>query len=93
MIGAINTGVPNTLFANGCTMSDLIAQLAAAARNHGAFVSAVAHLTNQWVQDGLITGQQKGAIQSAAARCPEFSRTTGVIAKSKGLTATSTLFH
>jgi hypothetical protein len=68
VIGAINTGVPNTLFENGCTSSDLIARLAASARNHGAFVSAVAHLTNQWVQAGLITGQQKGAIQSAAAR-------------------------
>jgi PA domain-containing protein len=68
VIGSINTGVPNTLFANGCTMSDLIAQLAASARNHGDFVSGVAHLTNQWAQDGLITGQQKGAIQSAAAK-------------------------
>jgi hypothetical protein len=65
----INSGVPNTLFANGCTMADLIAQLAASARNHGAFASGVANLTNQWVQDGLITGQQKGAIESAAARC------------------------
>jgi len=68
IIGTIDTGVPNTLFANGCTMSDLIAQLAASARNHGEFVSAVANLTNQWVQAGLITGQPKGAIQSAAAR-------------------------
>jgi hypothetical protein len=65
----INSGVPNTLFANGCTMADLIAQLAESARNHGAFTSAVARLTNQWVVDGLITGQQKGAIESAAARC------------------------
>ncbi|HEY7546717.1 MAG TPA: PA domain-containing protein [Blastocatellia bacterium] len=68
VIGSIDTGVPNRLFNNGCTSSDLIAQLAASARNHGEFVSAVAHLTNQWVQAGLITGQQKGAIQSAAAR-------------------------
>src|ERR1044071_2340433 len=68
IIGSINTGVPNTVFANGCSMSDLIAQLAATARNHGEFVSGVANLTNQWVRDGLITGQQKGAIQSAAAK-------------------------
>jgi hypothetical protein len=68
VIGSINTGVPNRLFDDGCTMSDLIARLAASARNHGAFVSGVANLTNQWVQAGLITGQQKGAIQSAAAR-------------------------
>ncbi len=68
IIDGIDTGVPNTLFNTGCTMSDLIAQLAASARNHGQFVSAVTNLTNQWVQQGLITGQQKGAIQSAAAR-------------------------
>lgn len=68
IIGSINTGVPNTLFANGCTMSDLIVQLAAGATNHGDFASAVANLTNQWKAQGLITGEQKGAIQSAAAR-------------------------
>ena len=68
MIGDIDTGVPNRLFANGCTSADLIARLAAAASNHGGFVSAVAHLTNGWVSDGLIAGKDKGAIQSAAAR-------------------------
>lgn len=68
VIGTVDTGVPNTLFANGCTSSDLITQLAASARNHGDFVSAVAQLTNQWVRDGLITGMQKGAIENAAAK-------------------------
>ena len=37
------------------------------ARNHGAFVSGVAHLTNSLKSAGLISGAQKGAIQSAAA--------------------------
>jgi hypothetical protein len=60
--------VPNTLFEGGCTSSDLIANLAAAAENHGAFVSAVSHLSNEWAKSGLITGRQKGAIQSAAAK-------------------------
>jgi hypothetical protein len=68
VIGGNNSGVPNTLFENGCTSSDLIAQIAARARNHGEFVSGVAHLTNSWVSSGLITGKQKGAIQSAAAK-------------------------
>ena len=69
IIGGSNTGVPNTLFANGCTMADLIAQLAADhAGDHDAFMEAVAALTNQWVADGLITGKQKGAIMKAAAR-------------------------
>jgi PA domain len=67
-VGDIDTGVPNQMFANGCFMADLIADLAEGASNHGDFVSAVAHLTNQWVADGLITGAQKGAIQSAAAK-------------------------
>jgi hypothetical protein len=51
-----------------CTSADLIAGLRAGARNHGGFVSGVAHLTNQWMKAGLITGQQKAAIQSAAAK-------------------------
>jgi hypothetical protein len=68
VIGTINTGVPNMLFADGCTMSDLIMQLFAASSNHGQFVSGVAHLTNEWKATGLITGSQKGAIQSAAAK-------------------------
>jgi hypothetical protein len=68
VIGGIDTGVPNTLFANGCTMSDLLSDLKDGVATHGDYVSAVAHLTNQWNADGLITGAQKGAIQSAAAR-------------------------
>ena len=68
ILGGINTGVPNHLFADGCTMSDIIAELAAGASNHGDFVSAIAHLTNQWNTDGLVSGSQKGAVQNAAAK-------------------------
>ncbi len=38
------------------------------ARNHGKFVSCVAQLTNDWMMDELITGEEKGAIQSWAAQ-------------------------
>ena len=68
VIGGNDSGVPNILFANGCTAADLIAQLASAATNHGGFASSVAHLTNQWVAGGLYSGAQKGNIQSAAAK-------------------------
>ena len=68
MIGGIDTGVPNQLFPSGCTSSDLIAALAAGTSNHGGYVSSIAHLTNQWVSTGLVSGQQKGAIQNAAAK-------------------------
>jgi hypothetical protein len=67
IIGGENTGVPNLLFSNGCTTSDLIANIYDSAKNHGQFVSGVAHLTNDLKAEGLITGAQKGAIQSAAA--------------------------
>lgn len=67
VIGGNDSGVPNTVFENGCSMSDLIAQIAGASRNHGAFVSGVAQLSNEWAKSGLISGRQKGAIQSAAA--------------------------
>ena len=34
----------------------------------GQFVSCVAHLTNDWKRAGLITGQEKGRIQSCAGQ-------------------------
>jgi hypothetical protein len=68
VLGTLDTGVPNTLFSTGCTSADLIADLKAGAATHGDFVSAVSHLTNTWNATGLITGVQKGAVQSAAAQ-------------------------
>jgi len=67
IIGGEDTGVANMLFSTGCTTSDLIAHIAADAKNHGQFVSGVSHLTNDLKQQGLISGAEKGAIQSAAA--------------------------
>ena len=68
VIGNCDTGVANYWFGDGCTMSDLIAQCAAGAGNHGNFVSCVAQLTSTWRDAGLITGQERGAIVSCAAR-------------------------
>ena len=68
VIVGCNTKVGNMLFEDGCTMSDLITQCAVGAMNHGEFVSCVADLTNGWVDDGLITHQQRAAIQSCAAQ-------------------------
>lgn len=68
VIGDNDSGVPNTLFANGCTAADLIAQLSGSSASHGDFASAVAHLTREWMSGGLVSGAQKGAIQSAAAK-------------------------
>jgi len=63
-----NTGVGNKLLDNGCTMNDLIAKCINGSENHGAFVSCVTHLTNGWNNNGMISGKEKGAIQSCTAK-------------------------
>ncbi|PKA84545.1 pre-peptidase [Ulvibacter sp. MAR_2010_11] len=66
-IDGCDSGVANVFI--GCsTMNDLIGDCAAAAANHGDFVSCVAHLTNEWKAAGLISGRDKGRIQSCAGQ-------------------------
>jgi len=67
VIGGCDTAVTNTLFANGCTVSDLISHIAANSGNHGNFVNGIAHLTDELRNAGLINGNQKGKIQSCTA--------------------------
>jgi hypothetical protein len=62
-----DSGVTNVLFEDGCTMSDLIAQCAEEADNHGQFVSCVAHLALDWARGGLIDKRRVGKIVSCAA--------------------------
>jgi hypothetical protein len=66
-IDGCDSEVENYVFADGSTMMDLIMECAAAAGNHGDFVSCVSHLTNLWKRDGLITGDQKEIIMSCVA--------------------------
>jgi hypothetical protein len=68
VIDQCDSGVPNTIIEDGCTISDRIAQWGADAKNHGLFVSQVADLTSRLRNNGIITGKQKGAIQSCAAQ-------------------------
>jgi hypothetical protein len=68
VIGDCDSGVANVLLDGGCTISDLIADCAAGASNHGQFVSCVSHLTNDLKKDGIISGRDKGKIVSCAAR-------------------------
>jgi hypothetical protein len=63
-----NTAIPNARFTNGCTMGDYVLAAAVDARNHGAFVSAVAHLGNAWRSAGLLTADQRSTLQAAAAQ-------------------------
>jgi hypothetical protein len=65
-IQSCDSGVPNTLFASGCTLSDLITHIAANSSNHGKFVAGVAKLTGFLVGQGTITSAQKDAIVACA---------------------------
>jgi hypothetical protein len=68
VIDGCDSGVPNLVLPGGGTILTLIEQCAAGAGNHGQFVSCVSHATNTLKKAGLISGSQKGAIQSCAAQ-------------------------
>jgi hypothetical protein len=64
VVGSCDSGVTNTLFANGCTISDKIAACAAGAKNHGQFTRCAAQYLDSLVLGGTISLEQKDAIQS-----------------------------
>ena len=66
VIDGCDSKVTNTLFAGGCTISDLVAACAEGASRHGQFVSCVARMAGDLKSAGIITGQQRGAIQACA---------------------------
>ena len=66
--GDCDSGVENQALGDGSTMNDLIGAAAVGAKNHGAYVSKVSKLANEWKKAGLISGKDKGKITSCAAR-------------------------
>jgi hypothetical protein len=68
VIDSCDSGVGNHILPVGCNFGDEISECGASARNHGQFVSCVAHLVNTWKDAGLITGQQGGRIARCAAQ-------------------------
>jgi hypothetical protein len=68
VIDGCDSRAENHLFDEGCTMRDLIATCENNANSHGEFVSCTAHLTNDWKGQKLISGKEKGAIQSCAGQ-------------------------
>jgi hypothetical protein len=67
VIGDCDTGLPDRLY-KGKLLSEWIEECALGAANHGKFVSCVAQLTNEAKKAGVITGSEKGIIQSCAAQ-------------------------
>jgi hypothetical protein len=68
VIDGCDSGVGNQLFADGCTMTDLLSQCADEAVDNPAYVSCVAALLQGWKKDGLIVPGEQGAIRSCAAQ-------------------------
>jgi hypothetical protein len=68
LIDGCDSGVSNVVVPGGSTISELIAECAEGAANHGQFVSCISHVTADLKKAGTITGQQKSAIQRCAAQ-------------------------
>lgn len=69
IIGGRDTGVPNTLTKNGCTIADLLAQIAPPTRrDNSAFINGVAQLISDLLAQGIITDTQRDAIMNVAVR-------------------------
>lgn len=68
VIDGCDSGVANAFLADHTTISEGIGDCAAAAGHHGQFASCVSHFLNALKKAGVISGSDKGAIQSCAAQ-------------------------
>jgi|DewCreStandDraft_5_1066085.scaffolds.fasta_scaffold92777_1 hemolysin activation/secretion protein len=63
-----DTGIENKTLEDGETINQKIERCKETARNHGDFVSCMAHLTNYLLKNGYITNKEKGVIMRMAAQ-------------------------
>ena len=78
VINGCYTGVTDTLF-EGELISVQIQELYGVAKNHGQFVRSVAVLTNDLMKAGIVTGEEKGKIQSCAAQANQLPKENGLV--------------
>ena len=64
IVKGCDSGVPNALFPDGCTMSDLIQNCWDSSKNHGAFVSCAGHYIDEWYNLGLMTNAERRDIKT-----------------------------
>lgn len=62
------TEIEDKILEDGSTISQKIQDCINNSKNHGDFVSCMAHLTNWLVKKGYITNKEKGIIMNIAAR-------------------------
>ncbi|WSU19883.1 Ig-like domain repeat protein [Streptomyces sp. NBC_01108] len=65
--GSINTGVPNRVTSNGCTVNELIEDHRAW-KNHGAFVSHVGEIVTTLRKEGVLDQREAAEIKKAAGQ-------------------------
>ncbi|WP_315902783.1 cupredoxin domain-containing protein [Streptomyces salinarius] len=65
--GSVDTGVPNRVTGNGCTINELIEDHRAW-KNHGAFVSHVGEIVTALRKEGVVDQREAAAIKKAAGR-------------------------
>ncbi len=67
IVKGCDSGTPNVLFSDGCTMSDLIAACEVNAKSHGQFVSCAEDLINTWRGAGLILGSEQRDLKTCVS--------------------------
>jgi len=63
-----DTGIEDKTLSDGSTISQKIQECINNSRNHGDFVSCMAHLTNWLLKNSYITNKEKGILMNIAAR-------------------------
>ncbi|MEV8569575.1 glycosyl hydrolase, partial [Streptomyces sp. NPDC051322] len=66
-VGSVNTGIPNLVTTNGCTINELIEDHRSWS-SHGAFVSHVEKIITTLRREGVIDQREAGRIKQAAGR-------------------------
>ena len=82
VINGCDTGVADTFFeykSETKRISEHIEDIYFEAKNHGQFVRGVALLTNVLMKAGIITGEEKGKIQSCAAQANQLPKEHGLV--------------
>lgn len=68
IISGSDSGVENVLLESGCSIVDVITQIQEDDINHGAVVDGVSLFLNHLKDEGVLSGREKGRIQSTVAR-------------------------
>ncbi|WP_371540074.1 OmpL47-type beta-barrel domain-containing protein [Streptomyces sp. NBC_00466] len=66
-VGSVNTGIPNRVTTNGCTINELIEDHLPWS-SHGGFVSHVEHIVAALRHEGVVDQREAGQIKKAAGR-------------------------